>query len=48
MVNLQVVMLGAPTSLAGIMMAGLHHAAVIHVGDRSEVGSARVHKKVLV
>jgi hypothetical protein len=38
MVNLQVVMLGAPTSLAGIMMIGPHHAAVTHAGGSSEVG----------
>jgi hypothetical protein len=38
MVGLQVVMLGAPTSLASIMVIGPHHAAVIHVGDSSEVG----------
>mgnify|MGYP006155091983 CR=1 FL=1 len=38
MVNLQVVMLGAPTSLASIMVIGPHHAAVTHVGDSSEVG----------
>jgi hypothetical protein len=31
-------MLSAPTSLASIMMTGPHHAAVIHVGDSSEVG----------
>ena len=38
MVSLQVVMLGAPTSLASIMVVGPHHAAVTHVGDSSEVG----------
>jgi len=38
MVSLQVVMLGAPTSLAGIMVIGPHHAAVTHVGGSSEVG----------
>jgi hypothetical protein len=39
MVNLQIVMLGAPTSLASIMVVGPHHApAVMHVGDSSEVG----------
>ena len=39
MVNLQVVMLGAPTSLASIIMViGPHHAAVTHVGGSSEVG----------
>jgi hypothetical protein len=38
MVSLQVVVLGAPTSLASIMVIGPHHAAVIHVGDSSEVG----------
>jgi hypothetical protein len=55
MVNLQVVMLSAPTSLASIMVIGPHHATVTHVGDSSKVGqrehmagSARVHKKVLV
>jgi hypothetical protein len=31
-------MLGAPTSLASIMVIGLHHAAVKHVGGSSEVG----------
>jgi hypothetical protein len=38
MVNLQVVMLGAPASLASTMMIGPHHAAVTHVGGSSEVG----------
>jgi hypothetical protein len=38
MVGLQAVMLGAPTSLASIMVIGPHHAAVAHVGDSSEVG----------
>jgi hypothetical protein len=40
MVSLQVVMLGAPTSLASIMVIGPHHAAaaITHVGDSSEVG----------
>jgi hypothetical protein len=38
MAGLQVVMLGAPTSLASIMVTGPHHAAVIHVGGSSEVG----------
>jgi hypothetical protein len=38
MVSPQVVMLGAPTSLASIMMTVPHHAAVIHVGDSTEVG----------
>jgi hypothetical protein len=38
MVNLQVVMLSAPASLASIMMTGPHHAAVTHAGDSSEVG----------
>jgi hypothetical protein len=39
MVNLQVVMLSAPTSLASIIMViGPHHAAVTHVGGSSEVG----------
>jgi hypothetical protein len=37
MVNLQVVMLSAPTSLASIMVIGPHHAAVTHAGDSSEV-----------
>jgi hypothetical protein len=53
MVNLQLVVLGAPTSLAGIMVIGPHHAAVTHVGDSSEVagpagahGSARVGRRV--
>jgi len=54
MVNLQIVMLSAPTSLASIMVIGPHHAAVTHVGGSSEVGQRehmvrqRVHKKVLV
>jgi hypothetical protein len=34
----QVALLGAPTSLASTMVVGPHHAAVIHVGDSSEVG----------
>jgi hypothetical protein len=38
MVNLQIVMLSASTSLASIMVIGLYHAAVTHVGDSSEVG----------
>ena len=38
MVNLQIVMLSAPTSLAGIMVIGPHHAAVTHVGGSSDVG----------
>jgi hypothetical protein len=38
MVSLQIVMLGAPTSLASIMVIGPHHAAAIHVGGSSEVG----------
>ena len=38
MVNLQIVMLSAPTSLASIMVIGPHHSAVTHVGDSSEVG----------
>jgi hypothetical protein len=39
MVSLQIVMLGAPTSLAIIMVIGPHHAAgVTHVGNSSEVG----------
>jgi hypothetical protein len=38
MVGLQVVMLGAPTSLASIMVIAPHHAAVTHVGGSSEVG----------
>ena len=38
MVNLQIAMLGAPTSLASIMVIGPHHAAVTHVGGSSEVG----------
>jgi hypothetical protein len=33
MVGLQVVLLGAPTSLASIMVIDPHHAAVRHVGD---------------
>jgi hypothetical protein len=38
MVNLQVVLLGAPISLASIMVIGPHHAAVTHAVDSSEVG----------
>jgi hypothetical protein len=38
MVGLQIALLGAPTSLASIMVIVLHHAAVTHVGDSSEVG----------
>jgi hypothetical protein len=38
MVNLQVVLLGAPTSLSSIMVSGPHHAAATHVGGSSEVG----------
>jgi hypothetical protein len=38
MVNLQIAMLSAPTSLASIMVVGPHHAAVTRVGDSSEVG----------
>jgi hypothetical protein len=38
MVSLQVVLLGAPTSLAGIMVIGPHHAAVTNAGDSTEVG----------
>jgi hypothetical protein len=38
MVGLQVVLLGAPTSLASIMVIGPHHAAVTHAGGSSEVG----------
>jgi hypothetical protein len=38
MMDLQVVMLSAPTSLASIMMIGPYHAAVTHAGDSSEVG----------
>jgi hypothetical protein len=34
----QIVFLGAPTSLASIMVIGPHHAAVTHVGGSSEVG----------
>jgi hypothetical protein len=41
--RLQVVLcLSAPTSLASIMAIGLHHTAVTHVGDSSEV-SQREH-----
>jgi hypothetical protein len=38
--ELQVVMLSdpTPTSLAGIVVIGPHHAAGTHVGDSSEVG----------
>jgi hypothetical protein len=44
MVGLQVVMLGAPTSLASIMVVGPHHgAAVIHVGGSSGCGPAGAH-----
>jgi hypothetical protein len=38
MVSLQVVLLGAPASLASIMVVVPHNAAVTHVGDSSEVG----------
>jgi hypothetical protein len=38
MMDLQVVLLGAPTSLASIMVIDPHHAAVTHVGGSSEVG----------
>ena len=38
MVNLQIVMLSAPTSLASIMVIGPHHAAVTHAGGSTEVG----------
>jgi hypothetical protein len=38
MASLQIVMFGAPTSLASIMVIGPHHAAVTHVGGSSEVG----------
>jgi hypothetical protein len=38
MVGLQIELLGAPTSLASIMVIGPHHAAVTHAGDSSEVG----------
>jgi hypothetical protein len=38
MASLQVVLLGAPTSLASTMVVGPHHAAVTHVGSCSEVG----------
>jgi hypothetical protein len=31
--NLRVVLLGAPTSLASIMVIGTHHAAATHVGE---------------
>jgi hypothetical protein len=44
MVNLQIVMLSAPTSLASIIVIGPHHAAVTHVGDSSEgVGQRAEH-----
>jgi hypothetical protein len=42
MVNLQVVLLSAPTSLASLMMIGPHHAAVTHVGDSSEASKWQV------
>jgi hypothetical protein len=38
MVNLQIAMMGARTSLASTMVIGPHHAAVTHVGESSEVG----------
>jgi hypothetical protein len=38
MVSFQIMLLGAPTSLASIMVIGPHHAAVTHVGCSSEVG----------
>jgi hypothetical protein len=43
MVSLQNAMLGAPTSLASIMVIGPHHAAVTHVGNSSEVLGQREH-----
>jgi hypothetical protein len=38
MEGLQIVLLGAPTSLASIMVIGPHHATATHVGGSSEVG----------
>jgi hypothetical protein len=38
MVDLQIVLLSAPTSLASTAVIGPHHAAVTHVGDSSEAG----------
>jgi hypothetical protein len=32
MLNLRIALLGAPTSLASIMVVGPHHAAAAHVG----------------
>jgi hypothetical protein len=43
MVGLQVVLLGAPTSLASIMVIGPHHAAVTHVGGASSEVGQREH-----
>ena len=38
MVGLQVVMLGAPTSLASIMVVGPHHVAVTHNAANEYLG----------
>jgi hypothetical protein len=38
MLGLWIALLGAPTSLASIMVIGPHHAAVAHVRGSSEVG----------
>jgi hypothetical protein len=38
MMSLQIAFLGAPTSLASIMVIGPHYAAVTHARDSSEVG----------
>jgi hypothetical protein len=54
MVKLQVLLLGAPTSLASTMAIGPHHAAVIHAGGSSEVCQQEhmvrlgIHREVLV
>jgi hypothetical protein len=54
MANLQVVLLGAPTSLASIMVIGPHHAAVKYVGGSSESGQREhmvrqgIHREVLI
>jgi hypothetical protein len=53
MASLQFVLLGAPTSLASIVVIGPHHAAVTHVGGSSEVGQREhmvrlgIHRKCL-
>jgi hypothetical protein len=54
MASLQIALLGAPTSLASIMVIGPHHAAVKYVGGGSESGQREhmvrqdIHREVLV